>query len=271
VSHEKKRYTSDLSDAVWEKLKQYLPLTYSGRRRPIAIDLREVVNAMLSVLKSGCQPLPPPDFTLIFVMLGVLGVVPVIGDIASGASAILNLITGNPAAAALDAVGMFPGVVSTSWVDDAGEVIYRAADDVPLGGVTDDAAEAAARRTATEAAAAERVAAEAAANYSPVVTVSEAAQTTYLNYYATRNINPTERTLTAVHPNVRFSNFDPNANNTRTFTGGQLPVRELGWEGMSSADWNNLVAQRQYAVMVNNRYVPIEVSAIFVDDRLVAS
>lgn len=53
--HKKKRYTSDLSDAEWERLKGYLPLQRRGRGRPVKLNMREVVNAMLYVLKTGCQ------------------------------------------------------------------------------------------------------------------------------------------------------------------------------------------------------------------------
>jgi putative transposase len=55
VSHTKGRYTSDLSDAAWEKLQAYLPAKRTGRGRPLKINLREAVNAMLYVVKTGCQ------------------------------------------------------------------------------------------------------------------------------------------------------------------------------------------------------------------------
>jgi putative transposase len=55
VWHKKKRYTSDLSDAEWETLKPYLPLERRGRGRPLKLNMREVVNAMLYLLKTGCQ------------------------------------------------------------------------------------------------------------------------------------------------------------------------------------------------------------------------
>jgi putative transposase len=55
VSHSKRRYTSDLSDEQWEKLKDYLPVARKGRGRPISINLREAINGMLYVLKTGCQ------------------------------------------------------------------------------------------------------------------------------------------------------------------------------------------------------------------------
>jgi putative transposase len=55
VSHKRKRYTSDLSEKQWLKIKDLLPLDQKGAGRPIKIDMREAVNAMFYVLKTGCQ------------------------------------------------------------------------------------------------------------------------------------------------------------------------------------------------------------------------
>jgi putative transposase len=55
VWHKRKRYTSDLSNNQWLKVKEVLPLQHTGAGRPIEIDMREAVNAMFSVLKTGCQ------------------------------------------------------------------------------------------------------------------------------------------------------------------------------------------------------------------------
>jgi transposase len=55
VSHKRKRYTSDLNDAQWERVCALLPLDRVGPGRPIEIDMREAVNAMLYVAKTGCQ------------------------------------------------------------------------------------------------------------------------------------------------------------------------------------------------------------------------
>jgi putative transposase len=55
VCHTKQRYTSDLSDEQWEKIRAFLPLERQGRGRPIEIDMREAVNAMFYVNKTGCQ------------------------------------------------------------------------------------------------------------------------------------------------------------------------------------------------------------------------
>lgn len=55
MSHKNRRYTSELSDAAWEIIKELLPLEHEGAGRPIRIDMRQAVNAMLYVLKTGCQ------------------------------------------------------------------------------------------------------------------------------------------------------------------------------------------------------------------------
>lgn len=55
MSYKRKRYTSDLSDSQWEKVRELLPLDRTGPGRPIEIDMREAVNAMLYVAKTGCQ------------------------------------------------------------------------------------------------------------------------------------------------------------------------------------------------------------------------
>ena len=55
MSHKKDRYTSDLRDEQWEYLKELLPLERSGPGRPVALDMREVMNAILYVVRTGCQ------------------------------------------------------------------------------------------------------------------------------------------------------------------------------------------------------------------------
>ncbi len=55
MCHRIKRYTSDLSDGQWEKVRILLPLTHSGAGRPIEIDMREALNAMAYLNKTGCQ------------------------------------------------------------------------------------------------------------------------------------------------------------------------------------------------------------------------
>lgn len=55
MCHKKRRYTSDLNDVEWEKISALLPIKDSRRGRPIEIDMREALNAMLYVAKTGCQ------------------------------------------------------------------------------------------------------------------------------------------------------------------------------------------------------------------------
>ena len=50
---ERKAYPTDLTDAQWEILAPLLPEAKPGGR-PRSVELREVVNAILYVLRSGC-------------------------------------------------------------------------------------------------------------------------------------------------------------------------------------------------------------------------
>ena len=54
---ERRRYPSDLTDAQWEVVKPFVtrPRRADGRGRPTAVDVREVVNAVLYVLREGCR------------------------------------------------------------------------------------------------------------------------------------------------------------------------------------------------------------------------
>jgi putative transposase len=49
------RYTSDLTDAQWNLIRQYPPTEQDGPGRPMELELREIVNAILYVLRTGCQ------------------------------------------------------------------------------------------------------------------------------------------------------------------------------------------------------------------------
>lgn len=49
----KKRYPSNLSNGAWNYLKGHLPLFAVGR--PRTLSLRRVINAILYILKTGCQ------------------------------------------------------------------------------------------------------------------------------------------------------------------------------------------------------------------------
>jgi len=56
----RKRYPTDLTDAEWEILKPLLPPYWMGH--PMEHDLREIVNAILYILRSGCSwPMMPHD------------------------------------------------------------------------------------------------------------------------------------------------------------------------------------------------------------------
>ena len=55
MSHEKQRYTSDLSDEQWEIIKPLLPLKQNGPGRPLELDMRQVVNAIFYIVRTGCQ------------------------------------------------------------------------------------------------------------------------------------------------------------------------------------------------------------------------
>lgn len=51
---ERQRYPSDLTDAQWQEIQKLIPPPKSGGR-PRTTDLREVINAILYVLRTGCQ------------------------------------------------------------------------------------------------------------------------------------------------------------------------------------------------------------------------
>jgi len=54
VSTKRRRYTSELSDGQWKRIKWLFP-KHTGAGRPIEIDLRQALNAMLYVVVAGCQ------------------------------------------------------------------------------------------------------------------------------------------------------------------------------------------------------------------------
>lgn len=54
MSHERRQYTSDVSDRQWERMVWLFPKR-KGRGRPMELELREVFNAILYVLVTGCQ------------------------------------------------------------------------------------------------------------------------------------------------------------------------------------------------------------------------
>jgi transposase len=50
----RRAYPSDLSDEEWQRLEPMIPV-HTGIGRPVKWSRRELVNAMLYVLRSGCQ------------------------------------------------------------------------------------------------------------------------------------------------------------------------------------------------------------------------
>lgn len=67
--HKAGRYATDLTDAQWAVLSAHLPAQNTGRGRPRRVPLREVVNALLYLLRSGCPwrylPKEFPSFTTV--------------------------------------------------------------------------------------------------------------------------------------------------------------------------------------------------------------
>ena len=55
MSHRKRKYTSDLSRKEWKIIKPLLPWPQSGQGRPLELNMRQVVNAIFYVNRTGCQ------------------------------------------------------------------------------------------------------------------------------------------------------------------------------------------------------------------------
>ena len=52
MSTPSKRYATDLTDEQWERVR---PLLSKRMGRPVSVDRREVVNAVLYLVRTGCQ------------------------------------------------------------------------------------------------------------------------------------------------------------------------------------------------------------------------
>jgi putative transposase len=69
LSARTKSYTSDVTDCEWAILQPLLPRTV-GPGRPMELDLREVVNAIFYVIRTGCQwenlPNDFPNYNSVF-------------------------------------------------------------------------------------------------------------------------------------------------------------------------------------------------------------
>ena len=62
MNHKRKPYDSDLTDKQWEIIEPLIPPSRPGGRKR-TVDIREVVNAIVYVLRSGCVwRLLPNDF-----------------------------------------------------------------------------------------------------------------------------------------------------------------------------------------------------------------
>ncbi len=55
MSHRKRKYTSDLSRKQWKIIKRLLPLQHLGPGRPLELNMRQVVDAIFYVTRTGCQ------------------------------------------------------------------------------------------------------------------------------------------------------------------------------------------------------------------------
>lgn len=55
MCHKRASYTSDLTDEQWAWIRQVLPVERSGPGRPLELDIREGVNAIFYIVKTGCQ------------------------------------------------------------------------------------------------------------------------------------------------------------------------------------------------------------------------
>lgn len=69
VNPHRKPYPSDLSDAEWEIFKPLLPLP-KGFGHPVEVDLREILNGIFYVQRTGCQwemlPHDLPPYTTVY-------------------------------------------------------------------------------------------------------------------------------------------------------------------------------------------------------------
>ena len=58
MNKQRKKYESDLSDEQWELIKDLIPKVKSNKKkggRPVVYERREIMDAILYVLSSGCR------------------------------------------------------------------------------------------------------------------------------------------------------------------------------------------------------------------------
>ncbi len=70
MCHKRGRYKSDLTDKQWRLIKAMVVKKREGPGRPVTLDMRAVVNAILYVLRTGCQwaylPHEYPNFNRVY-------------------------------------------------------------------------------------------------------------------------------------------------------------------------------------------------------------
>lgn len=55
MSQKTHTYTSNLTDKQWQHIQPLMPLAHTGPGRPITLDMRSALDAMLYVARTGCQ------------------------------------------------------------------------------------------------------------------------------------------------------------------------------------------------------------------------
>lgn len=55
MSHKERQHKSDMTDKQWQLIQPLLPLEHDGPGRPLELDMRQVVNAIFYVVRTGCQ------------------------------------------------------------------------------------------------------------------------------------------------------------------------------------------------------------------------
>ena len=68
MSHENRRYASDLTQKEWEVIKPWLCCNRKGAGRPMRLAMRQVMNAIFYVVRTGCpwRYLPHPNFNSVY-------------------------------------------------------------------------------------------------------------------------------------------------------------------------------------------------------------
>lgn len=68
--HNEPVYTSDMTDEQWAVIEPLLPLNQEGPGRPLELDMRQVVNAIFYIARTGCQwenlPADYPNYNSVY-------------------------------------------------------------------------------------------------------------------------------------------------------------------------------------------------------------